>query len=362
MNLHEFTIKYKDQPDLHHILDFLKANNYQSKDIRFNYAEAKIKAKKWQDQLNNIICMPEGKTKKILDLKKNGIMIVRLEDLASKQYEGFHMRHCVGSYKHHKGIYSLRDKNNKPHCTIEVENKIVKQIKGKANGFIDPVYFQFIMDFIQYSKFKLDDQFKDFSKLGFIKLEEPFLSFFTQHFKLEKILINNSSIFLSGNHKIKLIKPFTITDESIFIRLCKYPQLSPEAIDLFIHNGVNITAKSNLAIKLACDAGNIELVKKLESLGANLNDSDGISLSWAAESNRISMVKYLLNKSIQITQPHHDPLLIAIRKRHINLIKFLLDSDYQSLAGWLDVSHFVTNISLIDPELYQKLLNKFREK
>lgn len=67
----------------------------------------------------------------------NGFSIVKLapEDCES---EGAMMGHCVGGYASliaEKGveIYSLRDPNNKPHVTIDVERKYVVQIKGKQN-------------------------------------------------------------------------------------------------------------------------------------------------------------------------------------------------------------------------------------
>lgn len=234
-------------------------------------------------------------------------------------------------------------------------DKTIMPIKGKANGNIAPEYLNFIFTFIKNSKFQLHHSFSGFSRLGYIKLEEPFLSFFTNNFQLDKTITIDNKVYLSGYHKIKLINPFETRDETIFIRLCKYPELSPESIDLFIKNGVNMKAKDNLAIRLACDAGNIDLVSKLESLGCDLQASDGIGLSWAAESNRISMVKYLLTKNIQIKQSHHDPLLIAIRKRHTNLIKFLLEN-YKTIAKKYEINEYVKDI--IDPELKTLILNK----
>jgi hypothetical protein len=56
------------------------------------------------------------------------------------------MSHCVASYYwRNVNVYSLRDKQNNPHCTIE-ENQ---QIKGKWNGKIDPKYINYVVKFLE---------------------------------------------------------------------------------------------------------------------------------------------------------------------------------------------------------------------
>jgi hypothetical protein len=56
------------------------------------------------------------------------------------------MSHCVASYYGRDTvIYSLRDSNNNPHCTIEDGN----QIKGKGNGSVDPKYIDYVVKFLE---------------------------------------------------------------------------------------------------------------------------------------------------------------------------------------------------------------------
>lgn len=75
-------------------------------------------------------------------------------------YEGGTMGHCVGTY-HNKvengtvRIFSIRDKNNDSHITIEysnISNKIV-QIQGKQNKFPIEKHRKYLAEFLSDSKF-----------------------------------------------------------------------------------------------------------------------------------------------------------------------------------------------------------------
>ena len=59
---------------------------------------------------------------------KDGFKFVLLKSESAYAREGKIMSHCAASYfGRNSKIYSLRDENNNPHCTIEEDN----QIKGK---------------------------------------------------------------------------------------------------------------------------------------------------------------------------------------------------------------------------------------
>lgn len=74
---------------------------------------------------------------------KDGYVIVQLLTPKSLDNESAAMGHCIGkgSYddKVQSGstkLFSLRDKENKPHATLEVSDGKVKQIKGTKNGAV----------------------------------------------------------------------------------------------------------------------------------------------------------------------------------------------------------------------------------
>lgn len=70
---------------------------------------------------------------------------VRLASDLALDYEGRRMRHCVGDGAYDRfrtDIYSLRDPDNEPHCTLEydVQRRRVQQARGRANGDVPDKY------------------------------------------------------------------------------------------------------------------------------------------------------------------------------------------------------------------------------
>ncbi|MEK9694532.1 MAG: PcfJ domain-containing protein, partial [Candidatus Poseidoniales archaeon] len=136
-----------------HIIDFL-ASDAAPRVARLSYKDAKIKADAWskklQDEAAQIHEAPED-TEVVLDFG-DGFKIVKLIGENAFKREGNLMRHCVASYYgKDTEVYSLRDKNNNPHCTIEKD----KQIKGKGNGDIHPKYIDYVVRFLEHTGMKV---------------------------------------------------------------------------------------------------------------------------------------------------------------------------------------------------------------
>ena len=75
------------------------------------------------------------------------------------------MSSCVASYygKDVK-VYSLRDKFNNPHCTMEKD----QQIKGKGNGDIDPKYVGYVVKFLEISEMTVGEN--EMNHLGYVDI------------------------------------------------------------------------------------------------------------------------------------------------------------------------------------------------
>lgn len=89
----------------------------------------------------------------------NKFSFVRLLSRQALFREGTLMHHCTKKEENlyfeniQNGtldIYSLRDTKNRPHCTIEVNDNLINQIKGYNNGPILKKYIPFLKDFIQH--------------------------------------------------------------------------------------------------------------------------------------------------------------------------------------------------------------------
>lgn len=75
--------------------------------------------------------------------------IVRIRTAHDLKVEGRRMNHCVGSYmarlETRTKIFSVRDKMNQPHITIELYDKALVQMKGVANSAPPDEYLPVVM-------------------------------------------------------------------------------------------------------------------------------------------------------------------------------------------------------------------------
>ena len=161
----ELARENKTTEEVEHILDYMVQCG--KKVQRMSYKDAKKLADAWtktqQKKGNGIIEKPDD-TEVLLDFK-DGFKIVKLIGENAYKREGFLMSHCVGGYYGNgKEIYSLRDKDNMPHCTMEKD----QQIKGKGNGDIHPKYIDYVVKFLEKVGMTVGDS--EMKHLGYINL------------------------------------------------------------------------------------------------------------------------------------------------------------------------------------------------
>ena len=229
--IENFYQKHKHRYEIDHVIDFLKSKYNHKKSINFSYEEALRKTSEWTDSLNkkNKKLKESGKVKIIHKFSK-GFNLVRLLDPTSRKWEGLHMGHCVASdcYNNHDGLYSLRDKNNIPKCTIEIYEERVKQIKGKGNGSVSPKYVDMIIKSLSILNAEIETY--DLGNLGYYPLPEILEAY--NLFKNIKIKIFDSKKYMYGGNEICL-------DESVFKKL-KRDNIDFNLIDIFSKSGQGI--------------------------------------------------------------------------------------------------------------------------
>lgn len=171
----------ENQGEIEHILDYLQSEDAPTRLKKMSYIQAKSNTEKWMNKLkkkgNNIVELDEDV--KPLIKWKDGMRLVQLVGENAFKREGFLMSHCVASYTNKQGVkvYSLRDKNNNPHCTIEVVgDKNVNQIKGKGNGPIHPKYIKYIIKVLKKT-FNMEVKENEMRNLGYYVAPEGFLDF-----------------------------------------------------------------------------------------------------------------------------------------------------------------------------------------
>lgn len=191
--------------EIEHIIDYLNSED-RPKRIRYmSYEEALNNTSKWTKKLikkgGNII--ETDKDTKVIHDFKNGMKLVQLIGANAFKREGHIMRHCVGSYVNRNDvrIYSLRDKNSNPHCTIEVQkqNDTISQIKGKGNGSIHPKYIKYILKSLK--KIGKDINTQDMQYLGYIS-DEEYIRYVEKHFDGVKFIIYNNKKFIYKYSKL----------------------------------------------------------------------------------------------------------------------------------------------------------------
>ena len=165
----------QDNEEVEHIIDYLNSTEAPNRLQKMSYSQAKANSEKWlktQIKKGKTIQEAESDFEIFIDFG-DGFKFVRLLGENSYKREGFLMSHCVASYydRNDSEIYSLRDKNNNPHATIEIVRNRgrVEQIKGKGNGSIHPAYANYILAFI--SKINMPVGEYDFARFGYKKVE-----------------------------------------------------------------------------------------------------------------------------------------------------------------------------------------------
>lgn len=201
--------KYPETPqgEIEHILDYLESPNAPLRFLKMSYDEANRQAKLWVERMQKKaggVVETEEDTKVILRSKRTGMKFVQLIGEAAFKREGALMSHCVASYYGKQGtkVYSLRDANNNPHCTIEVvgDNQI-QQIKGKGNGSIHPNYIKYIIKILKY--FKLPVRPSELENLGYANYTEDYMKIFDQVYEDYKFITYEGKKYVYKHQNFK---------------------------------------------------------------------------------------------------------------------------------------------------------------
>ena len=148
----------REMETISHWLDYL--NTVEGDVSRISIPQLQKKVKEWEESFAKQKANEEDGIELVHEYP-DGFSWVNVFGKDSLNREGKLMNHCVGSYYNQvksggTSIYSLRDKNNKPHCTIELSRNEIQQIKGNSNSLVKEQYRKYVIDFLKkkYVKFK----------------------------------------------------------------------------------------------------------------------------------------------------------------------------------------------------------------
>jgi len=166
--------------EIEHIIDYFNANP----NLRLNRVsvpQALRAAEEWTQHLAKKATdvEDEGGIETVMKFP-GGERIVKVTSAQALNREGKLMGHCVGGYCEQvesggTEIYSVRDKENDPHVTIEVKKgtRSIHQIKGKGNRPPISKYVPFVLDFINKTDFDIRG---DESNVGLLRIGDKLYS------------------------------------------------------------------------------------------------------------------------------------------------------------------------------------------
>jgi len=166
--LSKYLIEEKEnQDEIEQILDYLYSKKPEIEKIWYKTLLEKTKKRhKKLQEVSNKDTEKEWVDYKVVKDFNDWFRFVKLISKKCYELEGKRMSHCVASYYGRDSkIYSLRDKKNNPHCTIEEWH----QIKGKGNWKINPMYIDYVIKFLE--QLGMTVQENEMKNLGYYNLD-----------------------------------------------------------------------------------------------------------------------------------------------------------------------------------------------
>jgi len=199
----------------------------------------------------------------------NGWYMVELDNKNDLSAEGNKMKHCAGSYWYgvqqgDSKMFSLRDPNNNPHATIELDrNNNIVQAQGKSNTKLSNKLQQMVNEW--YLNYKNKEIYYNSNNVDISELRNP-------HAALEAVKFNNDLFVYVPNN------------------LSNYEKIASIAIsnnpDLLLHIPNNLPYYYKLAI--------IAILKKPELISyIPINTNNYFDIAKAAVSINGEVIKYI---------------------------------------------------------------------
>lgn len=168
-----FKISAQTKETLNRIFDFLQsdaASKLLPKLQRITVDQMLTLEKQWLEKLSKEKTEKlDASHYKLIYAFADEFKIVQLLTPECKGEEGSLMGHCVGGSTYEKKtIFSLRDKQNQPHATMEVDGKNIVQLQGKQNQEIVEKYWPYIKEFISKTGYNVELHY--LRKIGLIAI------------------------------------------------------------------------------------------------------------------------------------------------------------------------------------------------
>lgn len=202
-----------------HLIDWINSLNENDIDkfIHFTIEELINESNNWSIKVNNLKRTNIGTEKLVFSF--NDYEVYHLLDNTAFSYEGFKLNHCLGTYKFHEGIYSLR-KNGERKYTIEIVNQIINQIYGLKNSFVKKYDIEnvnyIIINFFAKNNLVNSINYNVLNSIGYLRLTYFEKRLFELHFSNTKIIKLLDDYFIFKNNKVSIKKQFSNINDGNF--------------------------------------------------------------------------------------------------------------------------------------------------
>lgn len=111
--------------------------------------------------------------------------------------------------------------------------------------------------------------------------------------------------------------------------------LKKETLEYFIESGVDVSINDNYALMLACELGDVDMMKRLELAGASIKSQEEKLLKIASHKGHLNVLKYLVYRSDTSTcnTIFHQFLIAACINGHLDIVKFLVENGVDIHTG-----------------------------
>jgi len=272
-----------------HIIDYMISDKRPNRIERMTWEQAKSNTDKWNKSLQKKgqhIQETKSDIEIVLDFK-DGFKIVKLVGQKAYEREGYLMRHCVATYYNKDvEIYSLRDKNNNPHCTIEKD----VQIKGKGNGDIHPKYINYIVQFLESTGMKVRDS--EMKNLGYT-VPKFYQYTINKKFREKYVRKNEEIVYKKGYTIINSVSQIKKTGKFLFDNNI----IEGGIIDnLYAVSGyIHVCENSKLSLPKVTTTGNIDMSENSELSLPKVTTTGGIEMG---KNSKLSLPKVTTTKNI----------------------------------------------------------------
>ena len=137
---------------------------------------------------------------------------------------------------------------------------------------------------------------------------------------------NRVLYLIHSSHEYRFIK----TIYSVIINAINYSLIiacenrNHVLVSYFIKEGANLKIIGGCALKIACQKGELLIVKCLVDNGAKIGEDDNWDLKYAIMQNHIDIIKYLFSKKIYYTNDVVNFVLLALKCYNFEMATFMI--------------------------------------